>query len=300
MAITLGILAAIFTALALWIGLKNEEAKKEQVKYLGIEKKDNENNLKTKKNLDEKIKGQNEAYFASIESIDKKLAERDQKEAEKLGLESDLAALKTNVEDLSNRLADFKAKIPDVGAVETLISDLQRAKEAIASTETQIDELNTANAILNDEITKQNDKIAYQVKWIGNHSAYQAQESLSASINAVYSNWGFVVVDAGDVQGVTPKSYLVVKRGEEYICDLVVKTTTNGAATAEIVQSTLVDGEYVQVGDNVTAKPPNAKVEEVAETEAPVNEQESAETANEVLVDPFSSESTPSIQNPFE
>lgn len=297
MAITLGILAAIFTALAMWIGYVNNQAKEEQGRHLSQETGINKKNLDTVDNLNTKIKDQNQTYLASLKSISESLNKRDQKEAEKAELEENLASMKSEVSDLTARLADYKAKIPDTGAVEDLITDLKRAKTAIASIETSIDEVTLENSSLGENISQQADKIAFQQKWATNHSAYKAQEELSTSVRAVYKNWGFVVLGAGDLQGVTPKSQLVVKRGEEVICELVVKSSTNKAATAEVLVSTLLEGDYVRIGDTVTAKPSSAPVvkktesteaadstEEVSAEEVPAEEA----PKEDVMADPFS------------
>ena len=293
MAITLGILAAIFTALAMWIGYVNNQAKEEQGRHLSEETDFNKSKLNTVSNLNNKIKEQNETYLASLKSISENLNKRDQKETEKIELTANLTSMKAEVASLNTRLDDYKATIPDVGAVEDLVEDLKRAKTTIASMEVAIDEVTTENDALTENISQQDDKIAYQLKWSSNHSAFVAQEELATSVHAVYKNWGFVVLGAGDLQGVTPNSQLIVTRGEEVVCELVVKSSTNKAATAAVVVSTLQEGDYVRVGDKVTAKPLALKsaaqastTKEVAETteETPAEKTQEEDAGN----DPFS------------
>lgn len=289
MAITFGILATLMTIVALWLGYVNNQAKEEQADHLKSEIESHVENEGTVTKLNTKLQEDNETFNQTLAVITEKLNERDAKETEKADLSENLSNLKSDVSDLNDRLADYQAKVPDIGKVDILIQDLQDAKKAIAAIEVNIDEVTQQNNTLSDQITQQNDTIAYQKKWISNHVVYQAQEELSTTVRAVYKNWGFVVVGAGDVQGVTPKSQLVVKRGEEVICELLVKTATNEVATAEIVFTTLKEGDFVQVGDTVSAKP----VEENEVVEVPVDEPKdepapaAAPPINDPMVNPF-------------
>lgn len=288
--IILGILAVLFTILALWFGVANNKAMEEQARHFESEVKDNEKNQARVNSLNKKINKYNENYAATLAEVGEKLAVRDQKEAEKVELNDQLSGLKTEVADLSDRLADYKEKIPDFGDVEVLINDLSTAKKEIATLETSIDEVTGENTALTELITQQNDTISYQDKWMGNHASYQAQEELETTVKAVYSNWGFVVLGAGDIKGVTPKSRLEVTRGGAKIAELIVKTATNEVATAEVVKGSIVEGDYVRIGDVVRAK---EAVQQEEATEVKTTEEEADVTVEQIKEEPAA------IDDPF-
>jgi uncharacterized phage infection (PIP) family protein YhgE len=282
MSITFGILAALISAIAIWVGYLNSQAKDQQGELLKKDKAKHESAEKKLASLKKQIKDQNDGFNGVIANLAEKFDARDKKDEEIASLKQNLASLQSEVKELEGRLAEYQAKVPDIGEVDRLIKNLKEAKEAIAQIEASIEEIKGENERLTVEITQQEETIAYKKKWMTNHAEFQAQEELVTTVKAVYKNWGFVVLANGDVQGVTPRSSLVVKRGDEVIGELQVKTATNSVATAEIIFSSIKADDFIQVGDKVfpKVKPklPEAK---------PATEEEPARKAEPKKDDPF-------------
>jgi len=65
------------------------------------------------------------------------------------------------------------------------------------------------------------------------------------------SQWDYVILDAGINKGIVIGSRLAVMRGDKKICELNVTLVETSRSSCDIVYSTLLPGESVQVGDRV-------------------------------------------------
>lgn len=266
MANILGIIAAVFVTFSIWIGFKNGQAKDQQKEHLNKEKANHKENTAQRDKLNQEIENFQKKYTASLALISKKMNEKDTKETEARELKEESDGLDKEIANLTADRDDYQKKVDEYGNPDKLIKELQDAKSAITALDDEITELKSKNDELTVKINNTSNKITKNQKIMGNHQAYKAQDFLNARIKAVYKNWGFVVINKGDAQGVTPRSTVVVKRGDKVIAELLVKNATNNSSTAEIVFKTLAEGEFVQVGDKVVAKMVAAPVKPEATT----------------------------------
>ncbi len=287
MQITFGILAALITAVSIWVGYLNSQAKDAQEKHLKTEKGIHTGKTNRHDNLLAEIKGYNTKYKTQLINVEENLNVKDTNQAEKASLDGKLATLNSEIKDLETRLAEYKSKVPDIGDVDRLIEQLLDAKKAIAQLDAAISQLKQDNEKLTVEIASQNETITYNKRWMKNHTEYVGQQELNGKIKAIYKDWGFVVVNSGDLAGVTPRSILLVMRGEEVICEVKVKNATNTAATAEIMFDTMKEDDFIQIGDVVIAKAKAPVVDPGAESGDPV--EPAAEPDKPEVVDPFAS-----------
>jgi archaellum component FlaC len=77
---------------------------------------------------------------------------------------------------------------------------------------------------------------------------------IDTRVKSAYNDWGFVIIGAGDAQGLVPAATLDVTRQGKPICKLLVTEVEVNQATADIIPATLLPGQTVQVGDTVTKK----------------------------------------------
>lgn len=276
MATTFGILAAVIVSISIWIGYKNSQAKAEQIEHVAKEENAKKANTATRNKLDKEIDDFKTKFAASLEKMKTQMDDKDEKEDEVVDLTQESDDLSKEIKDLEDQRDDYEAKVAEYGKPDKLIKELQDAKAAIVELDAEIDSLKKENDELTVRINSTNETIAFNSKVMKNHELFQAQEFLDGKVKAVYKNWGFVVLNKGDVEGVTPRSTLLVKRGEDVICELLVKNATNTSSTAEILFDTMLEGEFVQVGDKVYPKPVEVIVEPAGETSneptAPVDE----------------------------
>ncbi len=189
----------------------------------------------------------------------------------------------------------------------SLDQDTEAKTTQLASTETQVSEMNLRKQQLSDDIVAANDKIAgferlkvvgVEIEQIDRQIAEVTQEinmlqddvgnasnllavanakqeetqreidrremedknrkagiitkDLTASVKAAYNDWGFVVITAGDADGLVPSATLDVSRQGKPICKLLVTEIEPTQAVADIIPGSLLPGQVVQVGDTVT------------------------------------------------
>jgi len=290
MQITFGILAALITAVSIWVGYLNSQAKDTQQKHLKTEIGIHTGKTNRHNDLLAEIKGYNTKYKTQLINVEENLNVKDTNQAEKIGLDEKLATLNAEIKDLETRLADYKSKIPDIGEVDRLIANLLDAKKAITQLDAAISQLKQDNEKLTVEIASQNETITYNKRWMKNHTEYVGQQELKGKVKAIYKDWGFVVVNSGDLAGVTPRSILLVMRGEEIICEVKVKNATNTAATAEIMFDTMKEDDFIQIGDVVIAKAKAPKKDPGAnngETDEPADQPDQPEDQPDPFASPF-------------
>jgi len=235
MALTFGILAALLTGAAIWLGFLNGHAIDAQAAVHKDKVKERKQNEATHQGLLTQIAGFNQQYTETLPGIKDKFTKKDVAEQLRRDKESELAGLESQIVKLNKEKDYYKSIVPDIGEVERLVERLRETNKNIEIVKQEIETLKGENETLTAEIAVQEGTIAYHQKWRKNHSSLISQEELKGKIQSVYKSWGFVVVNTGDIGGVTPKSKLIVMRGEEEICHLLVKNATNEGASAEIL-----------------------------------------------------------------
>ncbi len=120
-------------------------------------------------------------------------------------------------------------------------------KELVASN----DEMNTlvegaakkAGTLENELGVLQKRQAEYRQKLINNGKQYQ--------IVAVDPQWGFVIVNAGEDNMITPQTVLLVSREGKSIAKLKITSLEKRQTVADIVEGSLAEGNRLQVGDQV-------------------------------------------------
>jgi len=73
-----------------------------------------------------------------------------------------------------------------------------------------------------------------------------------AEITQSYPDWGFVILDKGDGDGLVKGAQLDVHRGETLIGKLLVSEVFSHETVANVIRETLRPGQAIQVGDRVS------------------------------------------------
>ncbi|MFK7909842.1 MAG: hypothetical protein AB8F34_04485 [Akkermansiaceae bacterium] len=249
-----GTIAVVFLAAAAFVAYKNQDAyKKEIVTFQGeqaTEKsttKEFNGQVARLKTADEERKDlvtKEEEVATVLAEVTKKYNEAKKKvDALKDTHKSNETEI-TSAEDALKGLPDPDELIPKI---KRMTSQLSQANSGIASEEAKL-----ANLTRNDKnAQKRIDHLRNLIKLTTTGKSYP---TLNTSISSVYRNWGFVILSAGDKQGVITGSTLEVKRGGETIAKLKVTAVEAGRAAADIVLESLAEGTTLQVGDKVVAE----------------------------------------------
>jgi hypothetical protein len=196
--------------------------------------------------------------------------------------EADTRALDEESETLRGQLAALKAQVSEQELkIQSLNDEIAAADKKIASFDElkkifgEIDKINMQIATVNEEIATLEGNLANVENLLAVASAKKRESEtqiermeamakyrrsgtmwrdINTKVKAAYNDWGFVIIGAGDVDGLVPAATLDVTRQGRPICKLLVTEVEVDQATAEIIIKTLLPGQTVQVGDTVTKK----------------------------------------------
>jgi outer membrane murein-binding lipoprotein Lpp len=170
------------------------------------------------------------------------------------------------LESVKAEVADAKTTLQELGPLEALAGKVEGLKNEIADLENEVATLKANIDQLEGEKAATAQVLASAKDKLGNITAGRSQPAMSAKINRIDRRLGFVMLSKGIKGGVVGGSRVAVMRGGTKIGELSVTAVSANSATADIVHSTVKEGESVSVGDSVV---PIEGVK-VAEVAAPV------------------------------
>ena len=249
-----GTIAAVLLAASAFVAWKNQEAYKAEIKTYQGQQALKESTTKELNKQQKRLADAEEAkkgFLAEAEALGKELevANAEYAKAKKVveALKADHAnkeAEIANANEILKGLPDPQELVPKI---KRMRSQLAEATSGIATEEARL-----ANLSRQDKNGK--NRIAQTRKVINDYTTGKSLSTLKTSIAGIYRNWGFVILSAGDKQGVVSGSTLDVMRGGEVIGKLKVTAVEAGRASADIVLNSVAEGTTLQAGDRVVAE----------------------------------------------
>jgi len=260
MASIFGILAAVVLTLSAWIGYRNHV----EYKNLIDDRQKQEGVVVNKQNELSDVTGK---YNDEVTLKSKWVSDNEEKSKELVDTETKLKGLEKDLESKDELLKANVAKLeaqrksleglpdPDV-----LIPQITATQNEIAKLKVDIDELKANVANLEDNKSKTASVIVAKKKVNDERVAGKSLSTLNTTISSVYRGWGFVTLNGGDQQGVTPDSTLDVIRNGEVIGKLKVTAVEANKAAADILLND--DDSFVSLrsGDRVVAELDKSKL----------------------------------------
>ncbi|TDU73292.1 hypothetical protein EI77_01762 [Prosthecobacter fusiformis] len=168
--------------------------------------------------------------------------------------DNDTKRAQEDLDGRNSKLAELKIKLdklPQGVKPETLVEDMNNIKKAIA-------ELQTAAEMKKKEVDAEEAKVAETrkglddlIRKIEDRKKGFDRNGLSAQVVAVNSDWGFVVVNAGQSKGITEATKLLVTRGTQTVGKLSIVSVEGNRTVANILPDTLAEGMTIAPGDRV-------------------------------------------------
>lgn len=254
-----GTLAAVFFAASAFVAWKNQKAhEREQEAYVNSQNVENS----TKKGLKKQQKrfadadDARDGHVAKSEEVQKEL---DKATEELSAAKKVVANLKSEHKGNESEIADANEILRELPNPTELVPKIKRMRSQLAEATSGIgtEEARLANLTRQDIAGKA--KIKELRGTIDTITGGKSLPNLNARISAVYRNWGFVILSAGDKQGVVSGSVLDVIRGDAVIGKLRVTAVEAGRASADIVLDSVAEGAVLQPGDKVVAEREAAK-----------------------------------------
>jgi hypothetical protein len=150
-----------------------------------------------------------------------------------------------------NELNGKLAKLPAGFNPQTIVEDLNRIRQETVEFETAAQ---TKKAEVEAEqakvaaAEKQLDEVVARVE--SRKKAFE-RNGLEATIVAVNADWGFVIINAGDREGITPDTKLIVTRGTQSIGKLNVLSVAGNRTVCNVLGDSLSAGLQPSPGDKV-------------------------------------------------
>jgi len=195
---------------------------------------------------------------AEIDTVKDELAKAsEKKKAEQLRIaqaDNETKRVQEELDGKNKTLAELRIKLeklPQGMKPETLVEDINTMKKNIAELGSQAEAKKKETEGEEQKVAEARKALDDIVRKIEDRKKSFDRNSLSAHIVAVNSDWGFVVIDAGQTQGITAATKLLVTRGTQTVGKLSIISVQGGRTVANILPETLAPGLMIAPGDRV-------------------------------------------------
>lgn len=247
----LSVIAAILAAGAASLSFLN----KGDVELERELKATSENNLKDINARFLEVKADQESYIVKNTKMEERRETAlEEQEAEKTKLETktqEVMDTDDRIKELETEIAESKAQIAEFGNIEQLMALINQLQTDLFTSKNQI-------AVLEDQLVASQSREVSTTKRIQSYKDLEFRQrngemvSISAPITTVHNTWGFVVLGAGDRQGVVSRTRLNVNRGGDKIAELVVTNLEKNRSVCDIVPGSMQPGQSIRPGDRVS------------------------------------------------
>ncbi|MGJ8671944.1 hypothetical protein [Rubritalea sp.] len=249
-----GILTAVVLVLSVWIGYKNSSKLDDQKEALQSEEARMTNNETEQKDVKAKIKGEQ----SEIESLE---AQNQTANTELTSLQGDIDELKSQVtakkaelQTVDGKLAASKELREQISDSEDLIQQVQSNQNKIAQLKADIETEKSSLENVVQSAEQAESVLSAKTEIVEHRASGKSSPSLSTTVRGVYGTWGFVTLNGGNAQGVTPGSILDVLRNGEVVAKLKVTTVERNRSAADVIQGDYGASVALRSGDRVVAE----------------------------------------------
>ena len=196
----------------------------------------------------------NEAKKAEVESkIEEVKGEYASAEAELETLTGGYKRLREEKASAFNDVAPVVDLDPDSATEEEIAAAVKELSDKVEELNRKNAEEDARIAALGAESERLTNLIAAARKLAQDRQARLSPPELKCKVLSADRQWDYVILDAGIDKGIVIGSRLAVMRGEKKVCELNVTLVESSRASCDVVYSTMITGERVEVGDTVVA-----------------------------------------------
>lgn len=262
-------LSAVALGVALWFSYLNQGALKEEL----AQKARADQNLKAVKQTQETAVAKKEEFTKALadttkerDAVKAELAksneeiEKKQKEAE---------AQKKALEEAQAQVTALNKQINEAGDVKKLLAQVEDLGKQVKESEASIANQEQQVALTQEKLAEVTGQIAKLREVDSRQKRGQVDSAFTARVAQPFPDYGFVVLNKGNLGGVFANALLDVRRGKKNIARLKVRDVEQQMSVADLVPGTLVSGESIRSGDLVVAAPLPPPPPEPAPSTAP-------------------------------
>ncbi|MCE9520522.1 MAG: hypothetical protein K8R87_13330 [Verrucomicrobia bacterium] len=246
-------LSAVALGVGLWFSYQNQGALKEE--------------RVLKERADQNLKSVKQAQDKAAEAKDKKTKEladlttqRDATTEEVTKTNGNIEQLQKEVETKKTVLAEAQVQltklnkdIKDAGDIKKLLAQVDDLTKQVKDSEAAIANQEQQLALAQEKVARATGQVVKLKEVDTRQMRNQMEPSFNARVTQTFPQFGFVVLNKGNLGGVVANAMLNVKRGKNIIARLKVRNVEQGVSVADLVPGSLASGESVRSGDLVVA-----------------------------------------------
>lgn len=258
MANTFGILTALVLAFSAFVAFKNKEEFQKQKDETTSQENSKKINTNTFNGLVADIELLDEEKVTARKEEDDFNAKLDAQNTANAKVDADIKSKQKELSDTKEEVANAEEELKEVGDLDQLAPKIERLNASIADLDNEVTVLKTQIDQLTGQKSRTAEALASSKKRLSDITSGRSLPTMKTEIRSIDRRLGIIVLGAGIRSGVIGGSKVAVMRGGEKIGELSVKAVSANLATADVIQSSLKEGESVAVGDTVVP------VEEIA------------------------------------
>jgi hypothetical protein len=246
-----GILTAIVLAIAGFVAFKNKAATEQEITARQeIQEALAKSEARLKKAQDDLAATEKDHAEVKAE-IPKAESQKAQQQKTNDELTATKASKTGEVEANKAKLDQIREKTAALGNVRSLADEMSRMINDTKSVEDGLKLADSKLAALTAESNRVDTLVTKQKNLAELVNKGESFPTLRTYISAIYPNWGFVTLGAGNTSGVITNSTLDVVRNDEVIAKLLVTAVERSTASASIVPESVKADTVLAVGDRV-------------------------------------------------
>lgn len=159
----------------------------------------------------------------------------------------------TNLDEVNKQLTQLEEQIRKVGDVKKLMASVQEETEKKKAVDAAIANQQQQLALADEKIGKVQAEITRFQDVERRQRSGVVEPGFTARVAQAFQEFGFVVLNKGNANGIFADALLDVKRGRQVVARLKVRDVEQGMSVADLVPGTLAQGESIRSGDLVVA-----------------------------------------------
>jgi septal ring factor EnvC (AmiA/AmiB activator) len=251
MANTFGILTALVLAFSAFVAYKNKEEYQTQKIATENEEAMRDRNTKTFDNLRAEIAQLDEDKMTANKSRDEVQVNLDAQVKKIDALKEEEKTNQAKFESVSASLKAKKDELVEMGPAKELAPKIERLTASIDELKDKVAILEAQNSKLRGEKSDTSTASTEASDELSRITSGKSDPEMRTSVRSVSSSLGFVTLSGGMNSGVVGGSKVSVMRDGEKVADMNVTAVSANTATADVIQSTLKEGDSVFPGDTV-------------------------------------------------
>jgi hypothetical protein len=202
------------------------------------------------------VKTQRDAELKEKETQLGKVKEEVSKtDADTTAKQNEVELLKKSYEEVAKQLTQLDEQIKKYGDFKLMVADIEKLNKEKEASVAEVANKDQQLAFADEKIKKVAAEVVNMAEVQKRMRAGVLAPDFTARVTAPFNEFGFVILNKGNLGGMIANAMLDVKRGRYVVAKLKVRDVEQGTSVADVIPGTLAQGETIRPGDLVVAAP---------------------------------------------